>query len=132
MSAQAELPRARFRPATRSWHVPGVLTVNRLTRFSEAAAQEQREAQARIERILGDAEFEGHPVPLDIPGLEGRAYLAALARNGQKLSTCHILASVRDDHVRVGFAYNEEAASPVRTASYDWVRSRQACASGQP
>ncbi|MGN7126762.1 hypothetical protein [Methylorubrum thiocyanatum] len=107
-------PRARFRPATRSWHVPGVLAVNRVTRFAEAAAQELREAQARIERILRDAEFDGHLVSLDIPGLEGRAYLAALAHNGRKLSTRHILVSVRDDHVRVGFAYNEEAVALVR------------------
>ncbi|WP_264051541.1 hypothetical protein [Methylobacterium flocculans] len=108
-------PRARFRLATRSWHVPGVLAVNRVTRFAEAVAQEQREVQARIERILRDAEFEGHAIPLDTPGLEGRSYLAALAHNGQKLSTRHILVSVRDDHVRVGFAYNEEAVALVRT-----------------
>jgi hypothetical protein len=102
-------PRARFRAATRSWHVPGVLAVSRVTRFAEAVAQEQHKAQARIERILRDAEFDGHPVSLDIPGLEGRAYLAALAHNGRKLSTRHILARARDGHVRVGFAYNEEA-----------------------
>jgi hypothetical protein len=108
-------PRARFRPAMRSWHVPGVLAVDRVTRFAEAAAQEERQAQARIDQVLRDAEFERRPVPLDTPGLEGRSYLAALAHNGRKLSTRHILVWVREDHVRVGFPYDEEAVALVRT-----------------
>ena len=108
-------PKARFRPATRSWLVPGVLAVSRITRFAEAATHQQREVDNRIERILRDAEFDGHPVPLDTPGLEGRSYLDALAHNGQKLSTRHILVMVRDDHVKLGFVYNEEAVALVRT-----------------
>ncbi|KMO44968.1 hypothetical protein VQ03_00320 [Methylobacterium tarhaniae] len=71
--------------------------------------------QASVDQVLRDAEFDGSPVPLDTPGLEGGAYLAALAHNGQRLTTRHILVMVRDDHVRVGFPYNAQAVVLVRS-----------------
>lgn len=107
-------PRARFAAATRSWYVPGRLAVERVARFADAVAREQREAQARIDRILRDAEFEGHAIPLDTPGLEGHQYLTALAHNGQQLSTRHVHVTVTGDRATIRFAYDEAAVALMR------------------